>query len=155
MVEAAKPTQDGSGHPGVLVPDRGLRLVAPVDGLIAPRRAPLDRTKGEHIDGLGDNYKIVPLRKWADTPIYAEACTHARRIFRKALVADPRFDESTVLVQEYPDEDKIAFVFAHWGRKYFQRNFAWMYWTAVVTLTPALKAHLVLTGRWKHKETVQ
>ena len=28
---------------------------------------PLNRTRGDHIEGLGEDYRIVPLAKWADT----------------------------------------------------------------------------------------
>lgn len=123
---------------------------------IVPKRAPFDRVSGERIEGLGDTFRIVPVAKWADTPIWAEACRGARTRFRKALSPTgriPEFDEDTVLVQEYPESDRICFIFAMWCRPYFKRYFGWQYWVFPVRLTAPLKAHLVLTGRWKTQET--
>ena len=112
-------------------------------------RPPLDKVRGEVLEGLGHDYVVVPLSKWADTPMWEEACRQADLVFkRKGKVITPTFNEATVLVQEYHGEDRVAFIFAHFGRKPFQRTPDWLYVPVVMRLTPPLKAHLVLTGRW-------
>lgn len=113
------------------------------------RKPPFDRELGETIPALGANYVIVPTMKWRDTPIWYEACARAEKAFRKAGVSVPTFSDDTTLVQEYHGDDRIVLVFAHFGRKAFQKAPNWLYVPIVVKLTPPLKAHLVLTGRWK------
>lgn len=113
---------------------------------------PIDHIVGEHIDGLGEDYKIVPMAKWADHQMFEEACKRATYAFKKAGVVNPQFSADTIIVQEYYDRDRIAFIFAHFGRKAFQATPNWLYHVCVIRLTAPLKAHLVLTGRWS-KET--
>lgn len=120
-----------------------------IQSTVNRNKPPLDHQAGETLDALGQDYVVVPLSKWADTPIWAEACRRADQVFRKASISTPIFSEQTVLVQEYHAQDRLAFIFAHFGRKAFQRTPNWLFYPCVVKLTPPLKAHLVLTGRWK------
>lgn len=127
---------------------------------------PLDRTKGEILEGMGDVYRVVPPAKWREItrvttkykvesgsafkvlveksrPIYEDAITLAREAFANAGALMPIIiDDSCILVQEYPEENRVAFIFSRtvagtemvFGRGY--------------DLTPEEIGWLVTTNRW-------
>lgn len=78
---------------------------------------PLDREKGEFIEGLGLCYRVVPTDKWASTPMFMEAAEAATLAFRKTAGrfhhrgSVMKFGRDHVLAQEYPLHDTLAFVF--------------------------------------------
>lgn len=72
----------------------------------------LDRKKGEIIEGLGSQFRIVPNGKWRETKLFEEAATRAAAAFLKSGAMWPiTFDEDDVLIQEYPADRKIAVLF--------------------------------------------
>ena len=120
---------------------------------------PLDRTNGETLSGLqGDPYKLVPLSKWSDTALWDIACKRATVAFLKAGAMNaPTFDESAVLVQEYPigEMPRIAFIFCKrceispWKRGDDQSQASKeLCFPVVVGMSPAMKAEMVMAGRW-------
>lgn len=73
---------------------------------------PLDRTNGEHIEGLEGPFRVVPVEKWRFTPLFEAAAKAAADAFGKAgypLIIG--FDESQILIQEYPRSRQLAMVF--------------------------------------------
>ena len=128
---------------------------------------PLDRSKGEILEGMGDTYRVVPAAKWRELtrittkykvqsgtafkiwvnrtrPIYEDAITLARAAFANAGALEPIIiDDSCILVQEYPDDNRVAFVFSRLiagEEKVFGRGY---------DLTPQEVGWLVTTGRWQ------
>jgi len=92
----------------------------------------LNRDCGERIEGMSDKFRIAPLAKWRDLtgiqvpyqipgkfrprtatrPMYEDAVETAREAFAGAGALMPVvINESDVLVQEYPDEKAVVFVF--------------------------------------------
>jgi hypothetical protein len=119
---------------------------------------PLNRTKGEHIEGLGEDYRTVPLSKWSDTNLWDAACREANAAFAKAgCMVAVVFDEAHVLIQEYPGQDRIAFLFnrkvpvAPWKRSDPSEVHKDLYHPVVIRLSPGLKNELVMAGRWPKK----
>jgi len=105
---------------------------------------PLDKTKGETIEGLGEDYLIAPLSKWIDTPLVEMAAQHAAEAYIKAGALSPiSFDEEDILIQEYYREAKVAVVFQ---RRVRGEEMLYPY---VFELPHNLIAELVATGRWK------
>ncbi|HKI60715.1 MAG TPA: hypothetical protein VKA31_00330 [Mariprofundaceae bacterium] len=120
-------------------------------------RGGLDRMNGEYIPGLGKEFTIVPLAKWADTSMWAAACAEADEAFRKAgCQIAITFDEQSVLIQEYRNQDRIAFIFHRrvpvfqW-QKQKEKGFRNrdLYHVVRIKLEPRLKAALAMAGRWK------
>lgn len=73
---------------------------------------PLNRIQGEHIEGLGEKYRVVPNCKWRETPQFEEAAKAAEQAFLNSGVLWPvSFDDDEVLTQEYPEERILAFIF--------------------------------------------
>lgn len=105
---------------------------------------PLDRENGEIIDGLGRNYAIAPLAKWEPTGALDVAAQHAASAFiaAGALRGKIRFHESDILIQEYHDQNKVAFV--------FQRHVAGaeMFVPYVFDLPEKMVKELVGQGLW-------
>jgi hypothetical protein len=109
----------------------------------------LDRVNGEVIGTLGRNYVIDPLWKWTDTAMWSEATKRAVAAFlKKGAILPISFDEQSVLIQVYPDQGRIAFVFA--------RNVAGAqcYVPVVIVLGPNEVAQLKMAGRWPMAGTV-
>lgn len=104
---------------------------------------PLDMTKGEIIGDLGASYFVAPFARWANTPLFAEAYHHAIEAFvASGAILPVKIGQDQVLVQEYHDKNKVAFVFQHRIRG---REHLYPY---VFTLEPEMIAHLRLTGHW-------
>jgi hypothetical protein len=107
---------------------------------------PLDRERGELIDGLGEKYVVAPLSKWEQTGMLDIAAQHAAKAFiaAGALRGKMRFSEGDVLVQEYHDQAKVAFV--------FQRRVAGneMFVPYVFDLPKSMVKELVQQGMWDH-----
>lgn len=109
----------------------------------------LDRANGELIGNLGRQFQIVPLNKWADTPLWSQAVKSAIGAFEKKGALHPiSFDEQHVLVQEYPTQGRIAFIFARKiaGQEHFL--------PVVMKLDERTIAELKMAGRWPHSGTV-
>lgn len=123
----------------------------------------LNTQAGESIEGLGDNFRVVPVSKWSELtrltvpyqtphpfrtiitqrPIFMDALEHAKDAFLKAGAVLPiDIYEDQILVQEYPDLPAVAFV--------FQRRIGreWQYVIRKYDLSPSSIAWLKATGRW-------
>jgi hypothetical protein len=133
---------------------------------------PLNRTWGEHVEGLGQDYKLASLSKWTDTRYWDSACERAAQQFERAgATMLPKFDEQHILVQEYHNLKK-PLVDKETGTLFFDAVvFLFNYSTpisvfkrddpgqvkkdliarVVIGLTPAQKAELVMAGRWRDK----
>lgn len=109
----------------------------------------LDRVNGEEIGELGRKFTIAPLSKWADTPLWAEATKKATAAFIKRGALIPVvFDEQSVLIQEYPTQQRIVFLFArHVAGKPF-------YLPVVMALAPETISYLQMSGRWPQSGSV-
>lgn len=71
-----------------------------------------DKTKGESIDGMPDDYVVVSVHKWRDTPLLPQAVEAAAEAFQQAGALLPVWiEEDDILVQEYPRTHQIAFLF--------------------------------------------
>lgn len=103
---------------------------------------PLDRQDGEIVGDLGPNYRVVPAVKWCDSPFWPIAVEDARRAFQAAgsLYYNPRADD--VLVQEYPETNRVAFLFCR------EIKGQEMIYPAVFSLPEPVINSLVVTGRW-------
>lgn len=132
---------------------------------------PLNREWGEHVEGLGHNYKIAPLRKWQDTRYWAEACEQAAGQFERAgAMLIPQFSEQHILIQEYRNLkkplvnkdgmlffDAVVFLFNYstpisvWKRDESGEVKKDLIARVVVGLTPEQKAELVMAGRWSDR----
>ena len=107
---------------------------------------PLDRTNGELVGDLGKGFRIVPVQKWRDTFLWDDAVRRARQAFKKAGALLPiHIGDDSILVQEYPTQDRIAFI--------FERRVAGKerLFPAVYRMNAAMKEQLVQTGRWERQ----
>lgn len=69
--------------------------------------------KGEVIDGLGTQFRVVPNAKWRETRLFEEAANRAAAAFLKSGALWPiSFEDAEVLIQEYPADNKICVLFA-------------------------------------------
>ncbi len=104
---------------------------------------PLDRIKGEVIDGLGHKYRVVPNGKWRDSQLFEEAAGRAARAFLKSGALWPvTFDDMEVITQEYPADHKIAIVFLKQVRGK-ETLYPWV-WELPMPMVKELKA----LGKW-------
>jgi hypothetical protein len=104
---------------------------------------PLDRQNGEPGD-LGPGFVIAKTAKWTETPFFGQACEMAAKAFGSAGAMRPiRFYQDDVLVQEYPQLNKLEFVFLRdvAGKEMFYRY--------RFDLPEPLVAELVTAGRWE------
>ena len=109
----------------------------------------LDRVNGEEIGDLGRHFLIVPLAKWSDTPLWQDACRRAQHaLVKKGALLPIVFDEQSVLIQEYPTQARILFLFA---RKVAGK---WVYVPVVMALSDETIAWLKMSGRWAHSGSV-
>ncbi|MCK9549206.1 hypothetical protein [Aquamicrobium sp.] len=125
---------------------------------------PLNRDAGERIEGLSDNFRIAPLAKWreltgiqvpyqipgkfrprtATRPMYEDALETAKKAFADAGALIPVvISESDVLVQEYPADQAVVFVFY---RKIAGED---KFVTRRYDLDDRLIGFLKTTGRWE------
>lgn len=105
----------------------------------------LDKTNGEIIGDLGRGYVKVPWGKWADTAFAQEAVRRAQHAFKnKGAMLPIHISEADILVQEYPLQNRVAFL--------FQRRIAgeWTYCPVVVLLDESSISQLKMAGRWLH-----
>lgn len=106
---------------------------------------PLNRVAGEPGD-LGNDFRIRPASAWTDTSLFDVACSAAAEAFNASGALSPiRFSADDVMVQEYPTQDKLEFLFVRRiaGQEHFYRY--------VFDLPPAMVSDLVNSGRWKRK----
>jgi len=104
----------------------------------------LDKVNGELIEGLGRSFVVVPLRKWADTEMWTEARAKAAAAFgKKGALYPVQISEDDVLVQEYPAQQRLAFLF---HRKVAGRSY---YMPVVMIFDERTVASLKMAGRWK------
>lgn len=132
---------------------------------------PLNRIAGEHVEGLGDKFKIAPLRKWTDTHFWTEACADAQKKFANAgALAKVTFDEQHILVQEYQDlqrplmkggkayKNALVFIFcrevyvSNW--KTARRGVHELIHPVVFGINEQIKSEFIATGRWQARELV-
>lgn len=107
---------------------------------------PLDKTNGEIVGELGRGFRIVPNSKWRDTHLWDDAVERAREAFKKAGSWLPiTLTDDHILVQEYPSQDRIAFIFE---RKVAGKE---RLVPVVYTIGAQMKAHLVQMGRWERQ----
>ena len=103
---------------------------------------PLDQKNGENVGEFGVG-RPAPLTKWSDTRFFHFAASRASEAFRKqGALAPIQFDQSEVLVQEYPTQNVLMFIFARQiagQERYFIHHF---------TLEPEVVSDLVNTGKW-------
>lgn len=105
---------------------------------------PLNRVMGEKLDGMS-RYEVVPTADWSDTGLFEEAVRLAKDSFAQAGALMPVIiKEDDCLVQEYPDEPAIAFIFQ---RKVGGRE---MFYPFILGLSPGVVADLRVAGRWRH-----
>lgn len=127
---------------------------------------PLNRDAGERIEGMSDKFRIAPLAKWRELtgiqvpyqvptkfrpktayrPMVDDAFETARKAFADAGALVPVvINENDVLVQEYPDERAVVFV--------FRRVIAGqeMFVTRKYDLDDKLIGFLKTTGRWEDR----
>lgn len=103
----------------------------------------LNKERGEIIGDLGRGFRIVPNEKWRDTMLWTQAAKFAVAAFVKSGALLPiHFDDDHVLVQEYPIDSKIAFIFE---RKVAGKEMLYPY---VFSLSPKAIAELRVSGRW-------
>lgn len=105
---------------------------------------PLDRENGELVGDLGRGFRIVPAQKWRDTYLWDDAVERAKTAFKRAGAWLPiHIGDDHVLVQEYPAQDRIVFI--------FERTVAGKerLFTAIYRMDAAMKAHVVQMGRWE------
>ena len=104
---------------------------------------PLDRTKGEMIGDLGSSYYVAPFARWAETPLFAEAYHHAVEAFvASGAILPVKIMPDQVLIQEYHDTNKVAFVFQ--ARIRGQEHL----YPYVFSLEPAMVSQLRLINKW-------
>ena len=111
-----------------------------------PPYPPFDRTRGEKIGELGEDYVIVEPSKWADTPVLDLAWEQTRQALKGYRLASI---EAEVLIQEYHARDELAVVFALWGKAAGKATWQWHYVPTVIEIKGETKALMVLAGRWK------
>jgi hypothetical protein len=86
-----------------------------------------DRIAGERLEGLGDRFRVVPNRKWRETPLFSNAAHNAAKAFMDEGALWPvLFDDEEFIVQEYPSDHKVAFVFEKRIRNKL-RYFVWVW----------------------------
>lgn len=116
------------------------------DITIAKVAAPLlDRVNGEKLQGMGDEYVVVPVQKWRDTSFWAIAMAKAAESFVAAGAMLPvHIGDDQVVVQEYHGrKPALAFIFGRTiaGEPHYHPH--------VFDLSPAIIAELTTAGRWK------
>jgi hypothetical protein len=110
----------------------------------------LNHESGELIGDLGPGYKVVPVRKWMATTFFETAASAAAKAFCGSGSVMPakgmRFDQQQILVQEYPQQNKLAFVF---HRKVANRDHFYPY---IFEFSPDMVAELVTAGHWDRSD---
>lgn len=121
--------------------------------VIPPAVRPFDRHRGEMIGNLGQAFVVVPMSKWSDTVLPGMAVNAAKKVFTRkttnTTIPNLRFDDETILVQEYHSQDRIAVIVAAWGRQMGMKRWAWIYHVTVFKIEGTLKQQLEMSGRWK------
>jgi hypothetical protein len=101
----------------------------------------LDMINGELLGDLGSDYRVVPHEKWIDTNLFTEAGGRAAAAFVASGAIQPITFEQ-ILVQEYPDSGRVAFLFSR------RISGKWHYAPVVLALAPHVIAELQMAGRW-------
>lgn len=107
---------------------------------------PFNRETGEIIGNLGSDFVISTAERWGATGLLLVAIEHAVEAFTSSGAVLPitiRPDE--ILVQEYPRQNKVAFL--------FQRRIAGKehFYPYVFDLPPQMITKLAASGLWGHK----
>lgn len=105
---------------------------------------PLNHEQGEQIEGLPATFRVVPVGKWFDTPLFDQAAQIAAQMFaNEGAIVPVKFDETDVLVQEYPKDAKLVFIFHKMIKgKEMLYPYTW-------SLPPEMIAELKTTGKWE------
>lgn len=99
--------------------------------------------KGERIQGLGEDFVVVPTSRWTDTVLFQEAYDNAVKSFEQSGALIPiRIEDTEIMVQEYPKDNKLLFLF------YRQIRGRDHYYPFVFNLPPPMVAELRTIGRW-------
>ena len=110
----------------------------------------LHHEHGEIIKAYGMDFVVVPLMKWADTPMFLEAYANGLRIMRKRFKGLERFDPTEILVQEYHKAGRLLFIFHKRtpgsGKDYYA--------PVPVMLSPDLMNEMIMCGRWPRSARV-
>lgn len=110
---------------------------------------PINTNAGEFFPELGGApYVVVPVTKWADTPMLDTAAKHAADKFVEAGALRPiKFMPDDVVVQEYHSIGKIIFL--------FQKMIAGKEWFVPYefSITPDVARQLAVIGMWSSPST--
>ena len=105
----------------------------------------MNRERGELIGNLGADYIVEPLERWVSTPMFLEAYKQAVAAMKAAGALLPiRFEPDDVLVQAYPKQWRVAFLFVKRVR------FVPHYHPVVISLSEDLMKQLKQQGVWVH-----
>lgn len=109
---------------------------------------PLDHDNGETIPELGPGFHVAKGKQkdyWKHTSLWDEACKDAARVFHiEGALLPVVFDDRQILVQEYPRDRKLVFIFC---RPVAQRE---LFHIFTFDLPPEMIAELKVTGKWQH-----
>ena len=111
-----------------------------------PPHAPFNTVAGERVEGLGDDYVVVPASRWMDTPVIEMAFDRAKEALKKHRLAPM---QAELLVQEYHSRDILLVLIAVWGKAPGKAAWQWHYVPVPFDITGETKVSLVLAGRWK------
>ena len=98
---------------------------------------------GEAVEGMPDDWIVVPTSRWTSTYLWDEARQAAAENFRRAGALLPVIiSADDCIVQEYTDDNKLLFLFVRCiaGTEHF--------YPYVFTLEPRMTAELRNTGMW-------
>ncbi len=104
---------------------------------------PLNLDIGEVLEGIEGLHRVVPVEKWASTPIFETAADAATEIFTKQGAIVPiHFSAENVLAQEYPGSNELVFVFCQ------TINGKELFYPYKFTLPLQIIADLRVAGQW-------
>lgn len=117
----------------------------------------LDMCRGERIGDMGDDYIVVPVSKWRNTPWFEQAAISATVSFGKVggkfvylpNLPHPFYRDEDVLVQEYRHPAALGFV--------FQKKVAGQVYYApyVAMLSPGVVRQLIANEMWRSPERLE
>lgn len=105
-----------------------------------------NRTKGERVGDLGDNYYVAEIEHWIMTPVFEAAIKNGvKQMLNRGAIMPVQFDIEDILIQVYPEDKKVAFVFAR------KINKVPYLAPCAFDLSDEIIAHLKQVGAWKDK----
>lgn len=106
---------------------------------------PLNHQTGESLDGMPGHF-VANKDHWRNTSLWNTACEQAAQAFHASGAMFPvLFDDSDILVQEYPSAKKLVFIFLRGiaGHEH--------YYVYTFDLDDKAIAELRVTGRWPYR----